>query len=268
MYEDECGTRRNHERRGARQQLATAKAMRDEADQQRQGGRANQCGSCHGTDLEWIEAESQQVCRKEHAHESVGECAHAARTQQHSSIGGRLGWQPQPAETVQRRLGAPFAQIAYNSRYTPELLSLSTDIRRDRSGGPLVHVDPLDRAAGDVLRRQGPCEQVTLATLTLHVRQQRELLVGFDSLRRHGQTQRFSQLQHAPDDCRVLHVIAQTADKGSIDFERIEWKLLQIGERRIPRAKVINRQLYTESLQLVEGLHGGLSISHYGTLGN
>src|SRR5262249_44852466 len=67
-----------------------------------------------------------------HAHESIGKCANAARSQQHSSIRCGIRWQPQPADTLERECSAPsFAAQADSSHYATVGFSAQTIARQD-----------------------------------------------------------------------------------------------------------------------------------------
>jgi hypothetical protein len=48
--------------------------------------------------------------------------------------------------------------------------------------------------------------------------------------------------QDGMDDCRIIRVARHIADEGAVDLELLEGVALQIGERRIAGAKVIQRK--------------------------
>src|SRR4051794_8924975 len=54
-------------------------------------------------------------------------------------------------------------------------------------------------------------------------------------------------------NCSVIRVGGDLPDEGAIDLERVERKMLQVAERRVPGTEVIHREVKPHSPERVEG---------------
>ena len=86
----------------------------------------------------------------------------------------------------------------------------------------------------------------TEAAYTFH------LLVTFDALDGNTETHRASEGDHGLDNGNVPRVLSQVSDELTIDLERINGKLLQVGERGLAVAKIIDGQADAQGLELIQ----------------
>ena len=59
----------------------------------------------------------------------------------------------------------------------------------------------------------------------------------------------------------------QQADKTAIDFQVVNWKILQIGQRRVPGSEIVDRQAHAQQAYFVHELHRGVEVIHQHALG-
>ena len=52
--------------------------------------------------------------------------------------------------------------------------------------------------------------------------------------------ERLPQSHDGGADASIVFVLSDVADEGTIDLERVQRKTFEVGERRIPRAEVVN----------------------------
>ena len=79
--------------------------------------------------------------------------------------------------------------------------------------------------------------------------QELELRRGLHALRHDLQVQAVTERNDGPHDRRIVGIVTDVGDEGAVDLERVEGKSLQIVQRAIPGAEVIDRQREAEFLQ-------------------
>ena len=93
-------------------------------------------------------------------------------------------------------------------------------------------------------------EQVALATVAADLAQARQLQRGLDALGDHRQAEGVAELDDGLDDRRVLGVDAQAVDERAVDLDRLDREPLQVGERRVAGAEVVDGEVQAEAAQL------------------
>ncbi len=91
---------------------------------------------------------------------------------------------------------------------------------------------------------------------------------GLDPLGHHRKAQGVTELDHGLDDRRILGVEAEAADEGPVDLDLLDGEPLQICERGVPSAEVVDGQVEAEVAQTAQGHRGQLGIGHEGGLGD
>ena len=71
---------------------------------------------------------------------------------------------------------------------------------------------------------------------------------GFDTFSDHAAAKRLGQADDALHDGQVIAVVQHVADEALVDLERARRQALEIGERGITRAKVVQRKIHPERL--------------------
>ena len=108
-------------------------------------------------------------------------------------------------------------------------------------GGRQVRVLAIKPAqVGRGLRRQ---EEVSLRLVALEVDQRHELLLGLDALGRDPQPERVSETDHGGHDRGVAGIRAEAAHERAVDLHRVDREALEVAERRVAGAEVVDREL-------------------------
>jgi len=68
-----------------------------------------------------------------------------------------------------------------------------------------------------------------------------QLLLGLDPLGHDLEPQAVGQRDGAGDDRRVAVVVSEAGDERAVDLEHVQGKIVQIAERRITGAEIVNR---------------------------
>src|ERR1700758_1282592 len=69
--------------------------------------------------------------------------------------------------------------------------------------------------------------------------QQRSLLGGLDAFSDRGKAKASCQVEQVPQDDAVLAPGSKTADKSAVDFDDIDLQCLEMAQRGVPSAKII-----------------------------
>ena len=87
-----------------------------------------------------------------------------------------------------------------------------------------------------------------------------QLLGGFNPLRRDAHAQTVGQLDHRARHSDVNPSARQVGNKAAVNIEHIKRKGLDVGQRGVARAKVINRQTHAQRLELSQQFVAGLQV--------
>src|SRR5882762_2096262 len=115
---------------------------------------------------------------------------------------------------------------------------------------------------------QGSAEKVALsfrATLGLKVG---PLFLRFDALGNHEVLQTLSHVNYGAHDGRVIGIGSDPVDKGLVNFQYINGKLLKIAEAGIAGAEVIHRKLNAHRFELLKYGGRGFGILHKDAFGD
>ena len=103
-----------------------------------------------------------------------------------------------------------------------------------------------------LLGRQGASAQEALEIVTAELSQHRELFVGLDPFGDHRKRHGLRQRQHGGDQNPILVLLDQSHDEAAIQFDLVDWQLLQVSQRGVAGAKIIDGEV---DPQLADGLH-------------
>lgn len=92
-------------------------------------------------------------------------------------------------------------------------------------------------------------EEESLAVFTLQFPQDVELLIGLDTFGNNVQPEVLGQRHDRTDDCNVLFILHHLINERAIDFESVDWEVLQIPQTRVPSSEVIDTQLDAQVAQ-------------------
>ena len=54
------------------------------------------------------------------------------------------------------------------------------------------------------------------------------------------------------DDLAITVICPHSADEGPVDLEHIKWQVVQMGEGRVPSAKVIDTELHAQGAEAAQ----------------
>ena len=112
------------------------------------------------------------------------------------------------------------------------------------------------------------CEQEALAAVAVLVPQQRELLLLLDALGEGLDRERLAELHEGVDQRLALLVALSTRDERAVDLQRVDREALQVGERGVAGAEVVDRDAHAELLDRGQPRGGLLGVAHQRGLGD
>jgi hypothetical protein len=116
-----------------------------------------------------------------------------------------------------------------------------------------VGADDIDQLVG----RHGPPHQVTLSPVASGPPQRFQLFMGLDALTDDDQVVRVRQVDHSRNDGVVPWAYPQPAHEGPVDLEELQREALQVGQRRVARAEVVQTDVQPDLPHLFQGLPHG-----------
>src|SRR2546430_10946330 len=87
--------------------------------------------------------------------------------------------------------------------------------------------------------RKWLADEIALHRVAALLGEKAELLLRLYALGDDRHFQRMTEIDHGPDDCRRLRIAAEIDDKGAIDLDLVERERLQITQRRIAAAEIV-----------------------------
>ncbi len=98
--------------------------------------------------------------------------------------------------------------------------------------------------------------------------EERPLLLRLHPLGHDGQPQRVGEIDHVRNDRRRRFVRRHVTHEGAVDFHRVDRESLQVDQRRLAGAEVVDGDADADLLQLAHGIHRHLDVLHGHRLGN
>jgi hypothetical protein len=98
--------------------------------------------------------------------------------------------------------------------------------------------------------------------------QRPELVVGLDTLGKHRQSQPMRKPDHGAHDRERAIGAAEACDERAVDLDPVEWQRLQIGQRGVSGAEIVQRDADTQNLQRIEDRGGARDVLDQYPLGN
>jgi hypothetical protein len=98
--------------------------------------------------------------------------------------------------------------------------------------------------------------------------QQFQLVLGFDAFGNDLQAQRVSQGDGAEGDGTVVEVGFDVGDEGAVDLQVVDREQLEVGERGVAGAEVVDGQRDAHAAQAFENDDGFLRIFHHRAFGD
>src|ERR1700723_3138331 len=120
---------------------------------------------------------------------------------------------------------------------------------------------------GELCGGHGPAEEVALAFRTVVGPKECELFLCFDAFGNHALLEVLAHINYGAHDWSVIGITTDSVDKGLVDFQDINGKLLEIAEAGIAGAEVIHRKVNPHFLELLKHGGRGFGILHKDALG-
>src|SRR5215472_10050568 len=102
----------------------------------------------------------------------------------------------------------------------------------------------------EMLGRHRPREEEALALVAAQVLQLETLLVGLDAFRGHVHVEALGHGDHRAHDGAVAALVAEPLHEGAVDLERVYREALEIAERRVAGAEVVDGEPHPQVLEL------------------
>src|SRR5690606_13367914 len=141
---------------------------------------------------------------------------------------------------------------AAGPRAASAFIAAPSDPRHNRSTAePALRIlEMLAPPQRELLRGHRPCEQETLHLAASGVLQEGQLRLGLHALGDDAQTHGVRQPDDGVDDGRVVGIDHHVAHEALVDLERVDGQPLEVGQRRIARAEVVDRHAYAHRADL------------------
>lgn len=104
----------------------------------------------------------------------------------------------------------------------------------------------------DRLRLPG---EIALHLVAALQRQERELAFGLDALGENRNVQAVPERDDGAHDRHRMVIIVEIANEDPVDLDLLEREGVQVGQRRISRSEIIERDMHAEQLQLTQDRH-------------
>ena len=128
------------------------------------------------------------------------------------------------------------------------------------------------RRAGELARFGGgerPAEDVALDLADAELADQVQVVVGLDAFGGGVHAERFGQRDDGADDGAVaVGRRGGAADEALVDLDLVERRLLQIAERAVAGAEIVEREPDAEILEPGEGVVGAVALGEEHALGD
>ena len=120
---------------------------------------------------------------------------------------------------------------------------------------------------GKLCGGQGPAEEVALSFRAVMGLKECALFLRFDALGNHALLEVFAHINYGAHDRRVIGIGSDAVDKGLVNFQDINGKLLKIAEAGIAGAEVIHRKVNPHRFELLKHSGRGFGILHKDAFG-
>src|ERR1700733_3333323 len=114
-----------------------------------------------------------------------------------------------------------------------------------------------ERARGQLGERAGLGEQEALSGHAAERQQCRDLRLQLDAFGDRVEAERLAERDDRPRQLRAVFGARQAADEGAIDLEDVNRKTMQIRQRGIAGAEIVDREAHAERLETVKALQVG-----------
>ena len=115
-------------------------------------------------------------------------------------------------------------------------------------------------AAGEILRLERARQQVALTEVAPEAPQLAQLAGGLDPLRHRQQVERVGHLQDRARQRVAARVAPELLDRGAVDLEQVDRVALEVAQRAVPGAEVVDRESEALLAEAGDGLGGAVAL--------
>jgi hypothetical protein len=108
--------------------------------------------------------------------------------------------------------------------------------------------------------RHGRGDAGALADVAAQVQQRARLRRGLDAFGHDGAAEGAGQADHAFDDGAVLRVVEHVVHEAAVDLEHVHRQALEVGQRGVAGAEVVQRKAHADALAARQQGRGGLDV--------
>ncbi len=149
------------------------------------------------------------------------------------------------------------SKAAIHARCSTEAYSSVAIARVDRGHfSPSRIGTPAGNPAGQVARRHGPGDPVSLGQFAAKLQQHQSVLDRFHTFGDHLAMEGRRQSQHSIQNVQVLRVFEHIAYETLVDFEHARGQALEISQRGVACAKVVEGKRYSNLMAGIQHLRG------------
>src|SRR3569623_1790637 len=137
-----------------------------------------------------------------------------------------------------------------------------------RRSGAFEHSAPAREQRVGLVLRQGPADEETLYLIAARLAQEGELFGCLHALRHHVEAQAPRHGDDGGDDGRVVLIGLHVADEGAVDLESLDREALEIAQRRIARAEIVDGEAHAHAVERGDIVARDLVALHQHALGD
>src|SRR5581483_4372232 len=145
----------------------------------------------------------------------------------------------------------------------PPLPAARTMLRCGALRGPLVRKKLLEFIAG-----KSAAEKVSLRVLASAVAEELHLRFRLDAFGLNFETQRVGHGNDCGNDRKIVGVVGNIAHEGAVDLELVDRKTLEIRQRRVAGAEIVEGERDSDALELTHDADRILGVVHGHALGD
>src|SRR5437763_970135 len=119
-----------------------------------------------------------------------------------------------------------------------------------------------ERSRRQLLEAAGFCEQESLSGNAPQRQERRDLGLELDSLRYRVESERLAQRDDRARQLRPIVGLGQSPHDTAIDLQNVDGEAVQVGQRRVTGAEIVDGEFDTERLQALESLQVCVGVVH------
>ena len=103
-------------------------------------------------------------------------------------------------------------------------------------------------------------DQIALHLVAAEAAQPQQLALGLDALGDHPQAEAVAEIDDRAHDHLVVQVVLEVLDEGLVDLQPLHRQPLDVGQRRVAGAEIVDRQADAQLVEVAQALDRGLAV--------